>query len=88
MEGQEGETMEWPASADACIENTSSIETREYFSIYDNPLVQLPPMVDTTFHFPTEGQAGPSNWTFNNPPNESIEVEYGPNDPFYITSLG
>ena len=58
IEGQEGVTMELPASADAHIETTSSIETREYFSVYNNPLVQLPPIADTTFHFLMEGQPG------------------------------
>ena len=39
MEGQEGVTMERPASADACIKNTSIARPREEFSIYNNPLV-------------------------------------------------
>ena len=39
MEGHKGETMKRLASADAIIENTSTTETREYFSVYDNHLV-------------------------------------------------
>ena len=35
-----------------------------------------------------EGQPGSSNWTVNHPPDETIEVGYGPNAPFWITSLG
>ena len=33
MEGQEGETMDLPASADAHMETTSAAETREYISV-------------------------------------------------------
>ena len=36
----------------------------------------------------TEGQADSSNWTFNHPPDEAVEAEYGPNSPFWRTSLG
>ena len=55
MEGHEGETMQRPASVDARIETTSATKSRKYFSVYNNPLVQLPPTTDTTFHFPMEG---------------------------------
>ena len=75
MEGHEFQTMEQTASTRAHVENTSSTETREYFSVYNNPLVQMPPV------------AGSSNWMFNHPPDETIEVEYGPNSPFCRTSL-
>ena len=37
---------------------------------------------DTTFHFPTEGKVGLSNWTVNHPLDEAIKAEYGPNVPF------
>ena len=58
MEGQEGETMEWPTSVDSRIENTVATETREDLFVYGNPFVQLPPTTDPPFWFPTEGQAG------------------------------
>ena len=74
--------MEGLASNDAHIETTSTTETREYFSVYDNPLVQLPPAAEPAFRFLMEGQDGSSNWTFNHPPDEAIEVEYAPNAPF------
>ena len=61
MEGHEGETIEWPTSVDDRIENNSATETRKYFFVYDNPLVQLPPTIDQPFRFLTEGQAGSSN---------------------------
>ena len=35
-----------------------------------------------------EGQASSSNWTFNHPPDEVVEAEYGPNASFWRTSLG
>ena len=88
MEGQEGVNMERPTSTDAHIETTLSTKTREYFFLYNNPLVQLPPTMDTTFHFSMEGQPDSSNWTVNHPLDETIDVEYGPNAPFWRTSLG
>ena len=80
--------MEGLASNDAHIETTSTTETREYFSVYNNPLVQLPATKNTTIHFSMEGQPSSSDLTVNHPPNETIEAEYGPNSPFWRTSLG
>ena len=80
--------MEWLAYVDACIETTSTTETREDFYVYNNPLVQMPPAMDTTFHFLMEGQPSSSDWTVNHPPDETIEEEYVPNAPFWRTSLG
>ena len=82
MEGQEGVTMEWLDSAKAHIENTPAAEPREEFLIYNNPLVQLTPKVDTSFHFPIEGQPGSSDWTANHPLDETTGAEYGPASPF------
>ena len=56
MEGQEEVTMERPALAKARIETTPATEPREELSVYDNPLVQLTPEANTSFHFPMEGQ--------------------------------
>ena len=33
------------------------------------------------------GQPDTSDWTFNHTPDATIESEYGPNDPFWITYL-
>ena len=82
LEGHEGETMKRTTFVDARIETTSATETREYFSVYNNPLVQLPPATNTTFYFQMEGQPGTSDWTVNHPPDQTIEVEYGPDAPF------
>ena len=35
-----------------------------------------------------EGRLGSSDWIGNNPPDESTRAEYGPNAPFWRTSLG
>ena len=74
VEGNEEETMERTNSVDSHIENTVATETREYFSIYDNPLVQLPHVADPPLRFLMEGQADSSNWTFNHPPDEAVEA--------------
>ena len=60
MEGQEGVTMEWPASVEAHMETTPTTEPREEFSVYENPLVHLTPEANTSFHFPMEGRPGSS----------------------------
>ena len=54
VEGQEGVTMEWPTSTEAHMETTPATEPREEFSVSDNPLVQLTPEANTSFHFPME----------------------------------
>ena len=88
MEGQEGVTMERPALVDARIETTSPTRHKEEFFVYNNPLVQLSPITDTTFHFPMEGQPDSSDWIVGHPPDETTETKYGPNDPFWRTPLG
>ena len=73
--------MERPALAEAHIETTPATEPREEFSVYDNPLVQLTPEANTSFHFPMEGRPGSFDWMGNHPPDETIGVEYGTNAP-------
>ena len=74
MEGQEGVTMERLTYVDSRMGTTPATETREDFFVYNNPLVQMPPTMDTTFHFSMEGQPDSSNWTVNHPPDETIEA--------------
>ena len=62
MEGNRGETMDRLASVDSHVEDVPITKTREEFSAYDNPLVQLPPTTDSTFHFPMEGRPSSSDW--------------------------
>ena len=47
--------MEQPAFVDACIENIVATKTREDFSIYHSPLVQLPPAANPPLRFSMEG---------------------------------
>ena len=77
MEGQEGVNMEQPTSADAPTGTTSAIETRDDFTIYTNPLVQLPLAADVFVHSPMEGRIDGPN-----------EAEFGPNALFWRTSIG
>ena len=51
-------------------------------------MVQIPPAADTNFDFPMEGQPDTFEWIINHPPDKTIEAEYGPNAPFWRTSLG
>ena len=71
MEGQEGVTMERPASAEARMETTPATEPREEFLVYNNPLVQLSLEANTSFHFPMEGRLGSSDWIGNHPHDET-----------------
>ena len=56
VEGQEGVTIEQPASANVPIGTALACETIEEFIVYTNPLVQLPPAVDASVHSPLEGR--------------------------------
>ena len=47
---------------DSHVEENPVVEVGEEFTTYDNPLVEQPPMADTSFHFPMEGHVGSSNW--------------------------
>ena len=47
---------------DSHVEENPAVEVGEEFTTYDNPLVEQPPMADTTYHFPMEGHVGSSNW--------------------------
>ena len=88
MEGNEGETMDQPTCDNSHVEYVPTTKIREYFSTYDNHLVQQPPTVDSTFHFPPKGKLSSSYWVFNHPSDDTIGTESGPNAPFWKTSLG
>ena len=51
-------------------------------------MVEQPPTVDTTFHFPMEGHAGSLDSVSNHPTNDTGRTKYGPNAPFWRNSLG
>ena len=74
MEGEEGVAVEIPTSTENRMEITPP---REYFTVYTNPLVQLPPTTDTSLHPPLEGHGDAST-----PP------DYGLDAPFWRNSMG
>ena len=53
------------------------VESEEQFTSYINPLVQQSPAADTSFHSLMEGQIDGID-----------ETEYGPDAPFWRTSMG
>ena len=55
VEGQEGITMEQLASTSVPIGTTLASEIREEFTIFTNPLVQLPPAANVSVHSTLEG---------------------------------
>ena len=75
-------------TADSHVEGNPVVEVGEEFTYYDNPLVQQPPMADTTFHFLMKGQPGSLDWVFNHPSDDTIGIEFGTNSPFWRTSIG
>ena len=77
MEGQEGVTMEKPASANVPIGTTLASEIREEFTVFTNPLVQLPPIADVSVHLPFEGHV-----------DSLTPPDYGSDAPFWSTSMG
>ena len=73
-------------AVDSHVEEILAVEVGEEFTTYDNPLVEQPPMDDTTFHFPMEGHVSLSNWV-DSPSNDTKETEYGVNSPFWRISM-
>ena len=76
VEGQ-GITMEQPTSANVPVRTTLTSKTREYFTSYTNPLVQLPPTTNVSVHPSLEGHG-----------DNSTPPDYGLNAPFSRTSMG
>ena len=77
VEGQEGVTMEQPASANVPVGTALASETREDFTVYTNPLVQFPPVADAFMHSPLEGHV-----------DSPTPPDYGSDAPFWRTSMG
>ena len=65
------------AETNSHVEGIPVVEGGEQLTNYTNPLVEQPPTAKTTFHFPMEDHA-----------NSPFETEYGPNGPFWRTSMG
>ena len=68
--------MEQPTSTNVPIGTTLASETREKFTIFINPLVQLPPAADFFVHPALEGRV-----------DSPTPPDYGPNAPFWRTSM-
>ena len=75
------------ATTDSHVEGNLVMEVGEEFTTCDNLLVELPPMTDNTFHFPMEGHVGSLNWV-DHPSDDTKGTYYGPNAPFWRTSMG
>ena len=69
--------MEQLASANVPVGTTLASETREDFTVYTNPLVQIPPIVYASVHSPLEGRI-----------DSPIPPDYGPDAPFGRNSMG
>ena len=77
VKGQEGITMEQLASGNVPVGNTLASEIREEFTVFTNPLVQLPPAADVFMHSPFEGRV-----------DSLTPPDYGLDAPFWRTSMG
>ena len=77
MEGQEEVTMEQLASTNVPIGTAIASETREYFTVYTNPLVQLPPAANAFVNSLLEGHL-----------DTTAPPYYGSDAPFCRTSMG
>ena len=65
------EATDQGATTDSHVEGIPIVESGEQFTAYINPLVQQPPMDDTSFKYLSEGRT-----------DSPINTEYGPNAPF------
>ena len=71
------EAIDQGATTNFHVEGSIVVESGEQFIAYVNPLVQQPPVANTSFHSPMEGRIdGPD------------ETEYGHDAPFWRTSMG
>ena len=71
------ESIDQGAATSSHVEENMVVESGDQLASYVTPLVQQPPMGDTSFHAPVEGH-------FNSP----IHLDYGPDAPFWGTSMG
>ena len=65
------EATDQGAATDSHVREYPIVESGDQFHSYVTPLVQHPPMDDTSFQSSMEGCA-----------DSPIEIEYGPNTPF------
>ena len=71
------EAIDQGAATTSHEEENIVVESGDQFTYYINPLVQQPPMDDTSFHLHMEGCT-----------DSPVPSEYGPDAPFWRTSMG
>ena len=71
------ETFNQGATTTSHVEENLVVESEDQFASYVTPLVQQPPVGDTSFHGPVEGCV-----------DGLVHPDYGPNAPFWGTSMG
>ena len=69
--------MEQPTSDNVPVGTALASETKEYFTVYINPVVQFPPVADASMHSPLEGHV-----------DSPTPPDYGSDAPFWRTSMG
>ena len=81
------ESIDQRFAVDSHVEENPTVEVGEELTTYDNPLVEQPPTTDIVFLFPMEGHVGSSN-SVDRPYDDTKGTKYGPNAPFWRTSMG
>ena len=71
------ESIDQGATTTSHQEENIVVESGDQFTSYINPLVQQPPLVDTSFHLNMEGHT-----------DSPVPPEYDPDAPFWRTSMG
>ena len=71
------EATDQGATTTSHVEENLVVESRDQFASYVTPLVQQPPMGDTSFHGPVEGHV-----------DSPVCPDYGIDAPFWGTSMG
>ena len=71
------EAIDQGAATTSHEEENIVVQRGDQFTSYNNPLIQHPPMADTSFHPLMEGRT-----------DSHVPPEYGPDDPFWRTSMG
>ena len=65
------------AATTSQVEENIVVEIGDQFTSYTNPLAQQPLVGDTSFHGPMEGRV-----------DSPVHPDYGPDAPFWGTSMG
>ena len=81
--------MDQPPMANSHVEGVPIAESRENISSFSKSIIiEQPSTNDTSFHFWAKGKPNPYDWLVSHPPDDIVAVEFGPNVPFWETSLG